>query len=263
MENRGWIRLHRKIMDNPFWLKEPFTPGQAWVDLLLLANHKAGIIWKRGIMIEVKRGQVGHSERTLAARWRWSRNRVKRFFRDLKTMQQIELETEPQNKNVTALITIVNYDLYQGNDTTNDTTDGATKEPQKGHKRYQNKNDKNGKKFISLEAGEVLSYLNGKTGRKYRNTRHIEARLKDGTMVDDCKRVIDSKITDPYFIQNPQYLNPETLFRPGNFDKYVNESIPLKPEHQKSSQGAACPKCGAQIPPQDLTADGCIHCNER
>jgi len=61
--NQGWIKLHRKLTDNPLWLKEPFTAGQAWVDLILLANHKSGVIWKRGIMISVKRGQVGHSEK--------------------------------------------------------------------------------------------------------------------------------------------------------------------------------------------------------
>lgn len=225
MENNGWIKLHRKIMENPFWLKEAFTPGQAWVDLLLLANHRPGTIWKRGIMIHVKRGQVGHSERTLAARWRWSRNRVNRFFRDLKTMQQIETTTEPQNKNVTALITIVNYDLYQSSEATNGAADDTTKEPQTGHKRGQNKNDKKNKNNISPESGEVLSYLNEKTGKKYRTTKHIEARLKTGATIEDCKHVIDIKIKDPYFIANPKYLNPETLFRPSNFDRYLNESL--------------------------------------
>lgn len=145
MVNSGWIRLHRKLMNNPLWFKEPFTPGQAWIDLLLLANHKPGVIWKRGIMVTVERGQVGYSERTLAARWRWSRNRVNRFLRDLKTMQQIEPTSEPQNKNVTSLISIVNYDLYQSNEATDEATDGTTEEPQKGHKRGQNKNEKNEK----------------------------------------------------------------------------------------------------------------------
>ena len=68
MENSGWIKLHRQIMDTPEWLSEPFTKGQAWVDLLLLANHKTGFIRKRGILVAVERGQVGFSERVLADR---------------------------------------------------------------------------------------------------------------------------------------------------------------------------------------------------
>jgi predicted phage replisome organizer/uncharacterized phage protein (TIGR02220 family) len=77
--------------------------------------------------------------------------------------------------------------------------------------------------IYSRNALEVLSYLNEKTGKRYRNTKHIEARLKGGAVVEECKRVIDTKITDPYFTANPKYLNPETLFRPSNFDRYVNE----------------------------------------
>jgi hypothetical protein len=61
--NTGWIKLHRIIMDHPDWLAEPFTRAQAWVDLLLLANHKVGHIRKRGILIEVQRGS-GHGIRS-------------------------------------------------------------------------------------------------------------------------------------------------------------------------------------------------------
>lgn len=245
-------------MENPLWLKGTFTAGQAWVDLLLLANHKPGTIWKRGIMVEVKRGQVGHSERTLAARWRWSRNRVNRFLRDLKTMQQVEMETEPQNKNVTALISIINYDLYQINGATDGATDGATEGPQKGHKRVQNKNDKNEKNKIYTEnALSVLSYLNEKTGKRYRDTSHIEARLNDGGTVEECKKIIDNKLQDPYFIKdNPRLLNPETLFRKGHWDKYLNESVLVMSGSNGGTSLVSCPKCGARILRYDLLPDG-------
>ena len=127
-DGKGWIKLYRQIEDNPYWLSEPFTRAQAWVDLLLLANHKPGHIRVRGIKVEVGRGQVGWSERELAKRWRWSRGKVRRFFSELgsKTVQQIE----PQKNNVTTLITIVNYDRYQMDDTTNGTTDGPQTVPE-------------------------------------------------------------------------------------------------------------------------------------
>jgi len=96
-------------------------------------------------------------------------------------MQQIEVVAEPQNKNVTSLITIVNYDQYQSNDTTDGAANDTAEEPQKGHKRGQNKNEKNDNNIIYTQnALEVLSYLNEKTGRNYRVSKHIEARLKDG-----------------------------------------------------------------------------------
>ena len=116
------------------WLAEPFTRGQAWVDMIMLANHKNGYIRKRGVRVTVSRGQLGWSERELATRWRWSRGKVRRFFGELKHDGNIV----PQKTNVTSLINIVNYNAYQGNST----TDG----PQTGHKQYQNNNGKNGKK---------------------------------------------------------------------------------------------------------------------
>ncbi|MFA6010347.1 MAG: hypothetical protein WC799_10235 [Desulfobacteraceae bacterium] len=127
--DHGWIKLHRKLKDSPEWLAEPFTKGQAWVDLLLLANHKPGTITKRGIQIEVKRGQVGYSEISLAERWGWSRGKVRRFIREMILVQQIEQQTVQQNSRLSSLISLINYDVYQSGGTTdgtaNDTTNGT------------------------------------------------------------------------------------------------------------------------------------------
>jgi uncharacterized phage protein (TIGR02220 family) len=76
----------------------------------------------------------------------------------------------------------------------------------------------------SVSASEVLSYLNSKTGRKYKNFKNILPRLQEGHSVDELKAIIDTKAQDPYFIENPHYMNPETLFRPSNFDRYLNQT---------------------------------------
>ena len=36
----GWIKLHRSIQDSWLWKKYPFSEGQAWIDLLMLANYE-------------------------------------------------------------------------------------------------------------------------------------------------------------------------------------------------------------------------------
>ena len=117
--------------------------------------------------------------------------------------------------------------------------------------------------IYSQNALKVLSYLNEKTGKRYRIRKYIEARLKDGATVEECQSVIDTKIVDPYFVQNPKYLNPETLFRPSNFDRYKNEVIPLKAETPKEALISVCSRCGAQVPPQDKTPAGCILCESK
>lgn len=127
---KGWIQLHRKLTQNPLWTAEPFTRGQAWVDLLILANFKDGHIRVRGVRVEIKRGQTGWSLEKLSDRWSWSRGKVKRFLNELETDQQIV----QQKNRITTVITIVNYNDYQTdgttNSTTSDTTDGTTDGPQ-------------------------------------------------------------------------------------------------------------------------------------
>lgn len=142
MNNQGWIKLHRKIEDNPLWLLEPFTKGQAWIDLILNANHKDSVINIRGNIVPIKRGQLGWSELTMAKRWRWSKNKVRRFLSYLssKTIQQI---IQQKYRYITTIITIIKYEEYQQ-------TEQQTIQ-QKDSRRYINKNDKNVKNILSKD----------------------------------------------------------------------------------------------------------------
>lgn len=108
----GYVSMHRKLCESKLWQEEPFTKGQAWADLILLANHKDGCILKRGIKVEVKRGQVGWSKEKLAKRWGWSRGKMYRFLAFLSEQKMIQL-TEQKNLSINVAISIVNYDKYQ------------------------------------------------------------------------------------------------------------------------------------------------------
>ena len=111
----GWIRLHRKITENPLYFSEPFNRSMAWIDLLLLANHSENYFFKRGIRVDVKVGQIGYDLDSLAKRWKWSRGKVERFILMLENDNQIVR----QKTNVTTLISIVNYKEYQTDDKPN------------------------------------------------------------------------------------------------------------------------------------------------
>lgn len=141
MMNHGWIKLHRKIQDNPLWRCEPFTRGQAWVDLLLLANHNDNFFYKRGVKVDIQRGQVGVSEVGLSDRWKWSRNKVRKFLNDLEKEQQIK----QQKTNVTQIVTIINYSQYQEKEQQTE-QQKDTKRTAEGQQKDTNKNDKNVKK---------------------------------------------------------------------------------------------------------------------
>lgn len=111
----GWIKLYRKITENPLYFSEPFNRSLAWIDMLLLANHADNYFFKRGVKVDVKVGQIGYDLDSLAKRWKWSRGKVERFIKFLENDNQIVR----QKTNVTTLISIVNYKDYQIDDKPN------------------------------------------------------------------------------------------------------------------------------------------------
>lgn len=88
------------------------------------------------------------------------------------------------------------------------------------------KKDKESIKNIYVE---IIGYLNQKTGKRFSpkskvNQEKINARVEEGRTVDDFKKVIDTKCDE--WIDNEkmnQYLRPSTLFRPNNFENYLNQ----------------------------------------
>lgn len=107
--NDGWILLHRRIIDSDFWKYKPFSKGQAWIDLLLLANHGERTIYIRGNKVDIKRGQFIHAEKTLARRWGWSNHTVRAFVKNLVRKQKLHRRIS----RICSINTVVNYDKYQ------------------------------------------------------------------------------------------------------------------------------------------------------
>ena len=105
----GWISLHRKIEECWLWLDEPFSKGQAWVDLLLMANHHDKQISFNGKIITVSAGSRITSILYLSERWQWSRHKVSNF---LNLLEKDKMITQKRDNKKT-LITIVNYEFYQ------------------------------------------------------------------------------------------------------------------------------------------------------
>lgn len=80
------------------------------------------------------------------------------------------------------------------------------------------------------KAIEVLSFLNEKAEKNFEptlaNLKHILDRLKDGVSVEICRAIIANKVrawkSEDKMKPN---LNPVTLFRAENFDRYKGELI--------------------------------------
>lgn len=105
MARKGWILLWHKLADDPLWLEEPFTRGQAWVDLLLMASTPdAG-----------DPGIVRCSKLFLMRRWHWSHCKLDRFLRHLQQNSMI-ISHQISHRNSQSsepLLSIVKYESYQ------------------------------------------------------------------------------------------------------------------------------------------------------
>jgi hypothetical protein len=106
----GYIKFYRKIRENSLWL-EPrrFSKVEAWIDLLLRANHKERVVLKGYEHVCIKAGELVASQVKLADAWGWHRETVGEFLDLLQSDNQIVYKTS----NRFTLITIRNWDKYQ------------------------------------------------------------------------------------------------------------------------------------------------------
>jgi len=91
---------------------------------------------------------------------------------------------------------------------------------------------------------QIIDYLNERTGKKFSTTAEntvklISGRLSEGRTLTDFKQVIDVKVAkwrgDP---KMDDYLRPDTLFRPSNFESYLNEK-PTRPPVGQNTKPAS------------------------
>lgn len=86
---------------------------------------------------------------------------------------------------------------------------------------------------------EIIEYLNRYTGKKFNfrakaNQELIKARFNEGYSKEDFLKVIDNKVSEWIDVDSMKdYLQPSTLFRKSNFDKYLNQTV--KPKENEES----------------------------
>lgn len=97
------------------------------------------------------------------------------------------------------------------------------------NKTDNNEIDNNNKLSI---CSEVINYLNSKAKKNFKvNTashqKFIKARLKEGYVLEDLKKVVDVMVAKWKGTEYEQYLQPQTLF--GNkMDNYLNQPMPKR-----------------------------------
>lgn len=241
MDNtNGMITLARQILKWRWW--DDNTVVKLWITLLLVAN------WQDGDCMDmtIKRGQTFRSIRTLALESGLTEKQVRGALDKLKKTG--EISTKRASKGI--IITLEKYSDYQLSPNyagqSKGQSDVQSNVQTEGNniinKEYNNislskdKEIMSGKpdpapkkgKALTESCKVIITHLNETTGSRYKtNAKYIRdligARLVDGYTVEDFITVIDRQVlkwgNDP---KMAEYLRPKTLFRPSNFDSYLN-----------------------------------------
>ena len=165
----GWIKIHRKILDNPVVCKDSET-FSIWLYLLLNATHQEIPAVFKGEKIILKKGQLITGILSISKKLKINKDKVQRTLKCFELDNQIAQETSNKNR----LITILNWEEYQSNDNENDkqlinkceTTDKQL---------ITNKNVKNNIIYITLFNKYKEQIEKENAGRKF-------------FIISDCKR---------------------------------------------------------------------------
>jgi uncharacterized phage protein (TIGR02220 family) len=230
---KGWIKLHRNIMDN--WVYEDAEYLKIWITFLLEATHKP---YKKliGNNIEfLERGQFVFGRKKYSQRLNikeWKIQKATELF------VQDEMLKVIKRTNKYTIYEVVNYSLYQQQNQQEETSEitGLEQSKQQQHRQQNNsKTSTEQQQSNTLQEYKnirniyiaVIDYLNNKANKNFRPTTKktqslINARIKEGFSLDDFKRVIDIKCSQWLGTEMEKYLRPETLFGT-KFESYLNE----------------------------------------
>ena len=170
----GWIKIYRDIRMNILWNEKPFDKKSAWIDILLMANHKDNEFLLGLEKAKVKRGEFITSESKLMLQWKWSKTRVRNFLKFLEDENMIIKKSDKKK----TTISVVNYSKYQDAET--------SARPQEDHKKPTteprkdtNNNDKNEKKNTYTESFEKFYSNYPRPEHKHQTFKNWQKRLRE------------------------------------------------------------------------------------
>ena len=139
----GWIKDYRKELCSDVWMLPPLY-HRVWQYLKYKVNHQDKTVPTKHGRITIKRGQTITSLRQIAEAVKWIEHGAERIpspktIREiLNVLQNLEMVARESNTKGT-VITVLNYDIYQGWED----DEGNTEETLREHVGPTNNNDNN------------------------------------------------------------------------------------------------------------------------
>lgn len=186
----GYVPIDKNLIQELNNIGRPFTRLEAMFSYTIDQNNGKG-------------GSING----YASCWNWSRNKARKFLKEIRTVKGHQKDSE--------------------RDTTNNPNPIPNPDP------ILKSKEKDLKPIVlepEIPFKEIIEYLNLKTRKHYQHTTpktqgFIKARWNEGfKSLDDYKHVIDVKCVKWLNTEDEKYLRPETLFGT-KFEGYLNERI--------------------------------------
>jgi Zn-finger nucleic acid-binding protein len=175
----GWIKLHRKTLDNPVVCKDS-DYFIVWCYLLLNATHKEINVLFKGIKITLRPGQLLTGRKSISSKLNISESKIQRILKSFEIEHQIEQQTSNQNR----LISILSWNDYQ-------VIEHQT-EQQVNNERTQTRRYKNEKK-IDSDLFELFWKSYPRKTAKAVAKKSFDKLQVDGPMLEQILKAIDKQ----------------------------------------------------------------------
>lgn len=179
----GWVKIHRKILDNPISCKDSDYLA-VWIYLLLNATHKEYDALFKGKRITLQKGQLITGTISISKKMNINKDKVQRILKSFENDKQITQQTSNKNR----LISIINWNEYQDIDKQND-------------KQVINKCETTDKQLIT-----------NKNVKNIKNDKNVV--VVSDSCVDDLQEIID------FYNNNIGIITP---YATELFDSYLKE----------------------------------------
>lgn len=129
----GTFNVSRRIWGHPVFKPAKYSEREAFLWMVSEASWKARTIRSSDDknIIDLDRSQLSHSLRFMADKWGWTKSTAERFLKKLEKRDMIKTS----NGTAQNVITISNYDEYQGKPNESGTADGTQGETDAGQTR--------------------------------------------------------------------------------------------------------------------------------
>lgn len=238
----GWIKLHRDIRKH--WIFQRSDYLLYWVDLLMMANHKAKSWLFNDKLILIKRGEVATSLVNLSKRWNCSRNKIRHFLDLLENDAMIVQKKD----RVYTLVSICNYETYQDREKT------------KGQRRDNVRTTEGQRRDTTKECKELKEYIYApkKFEKIEKSLDELQAQFKNRNVKsefqhfkDYCeangKKYKNHLAAFRNWLRNENYRTKDEPIK----DTKIVISCPKGHHKRKVNRGVSgvCPQCYEQLKP--------------